>query len=333
MCGIAGIYQKHQDNTALMHRMLDIIEHRGPDAKTLYAHDYFILGHRRLSIIDLTTGQQPIFNEDKSVCVVLNGEIYNYKEITKELKDKGHVFSTSSDTEIIVHLYEDYGTDFLNKLNGIFAFALLDKRTNTLMLARDHFGIKPMHYYKNNDTFIFASEQKSILLHPDVERRMNHKALHLHLNLRYTQGDQTLFEGIKRLPPAHYAIYKDGSLSIKKYWEINPVVDRYISENEAKEKLNYYLKQAVKRQLVSDVPVGVYLSGGLDSSAIVQKMSELGVEEINTFTLGFNEPTDEFPDAEQIARHFNTNHRTKSLSMNPLQQFPRGFMACRRTKD
>ncbi len=322
MCGIAGIYQKHQDNTALMHRMLDIIEHRGPDAKTLYAHDYFILGHRRLSIIDLTTGQQPIFNEDKSVCVVLNGEIYNYKEITKELKDKGHVFSTSSDTEIIVHLYEEYGTDFLNKLNGIFAFALLDKRTNTLMLARDHFGIKPMHYYKNNDTFIFASEQKSILLHPDVERRMNHKALHLHLNLRYTQGDQTLFEGIKRLPPAHYAIYKDGSLNIKRYWELNPVVDRYISENEAKEKLNYYLKQAVKRQLVSDVPVGVYLSGGLDSSAIVQKMSELGVEEINTFTLGFNEPTDEFPDAEQIARHFNTNHRTKSLSMNPLQQFP-----------
>ncbi len=322
MCGIAGIYQKHQDNTALMHRMLDIIEHRGPDDKSLYAHDYFILGHRRLSIIDLSTGQQPIFNEDKSICVVLNGEIYNYKEITKELKDKGHKFYTTSDTEIIVHLYEEYGTDFLNKLNGIFAFALLDKRTNTLMLARDHFGIKPMHYYQSNNIFIFASEQKSILLHPDVERKMNHKALHLHLNLRYTQGEETLFEGIKRLPPAHYAVYKDGKLDIKRYWQLNPTIQRNITENEAKEKLNFYIKQAVSRQLVSDVPVGVYLSGGLDSSAIVQKMSELGVEQINTFTLGFNEPTDEFPDAEQIARHFNTNHYTKSLSMNPLQQFP-----------
>jgi len=322
MCGIAGIYQKHHDNKALMDRMLNIIEHRGPDDKTVYEHDYFTLGHRRLSIIDLSTGQQPVFNEDKSICVILNGEIYNYKEITKELKDKGHVFSTSSDTEILVHLYEEYGTDFLNKLNGIFAFALLDKRNNSLMLARDHFGIKPMHYYKGSNAFIFGSEQKSILLHPDVPRAMNKKALHLHLNLRYTQGEDTLFEGIKRLAPAHYAIFKDGNLEIKKYWQLETNINRGISENEAKDKLNSLLKQAVKRQLASDVPVGVYLSGGLDSSAVVQKMHELGVENINTFTLGFNEPTDEFPDAQRIADYFGTNHHTKSLSMNPLEQFP-----------
>ena len=322
MCGIAGIFQRHHDNSSLMDRMLNIIEHRGPDNKTVYSHNDFTLGHRRLSIIDLSTGQQPVFNEDKSICVVLNGEIYNYKEITKELKDKGHVFSTSSDTEILVHLYEEHGFDFINKLNGIFAFALLDKNTDTLMLARDHFGVKPMHYFKGISSFVFGSEQKSILLHPDVPRAMNKKALHLHLNLRYTQGEETLFEGIKRLPPAHYAIFKDGNLELKRYWRLEPNIDKNITENEAKDKLNHLLKQAVKRQLVSDVPVGVYLSGGLDSSAIVQKMHELGVKDINTFTLGFNEPTDEFPDAKQIADYFGTNHHTKSLSMNPLEQFP-----------
>lgn len=322
MCGIAGIFQRHHDNSTLIDRMLDIIEHRGPNDKTVYTHNGFTLGHRRLSIIDLSTGQQPVFNEDKSVCVILNGEIYNYKEITKELKDKGHIFYTSSDTEILVHLYEEYGYDFLNKLNGIFAFALLDKNTDTLMLARDHFGVKPMHYYKGENSFVFGSEQKSILLHPDVPRQMNKKALHLHLNLRYTQGNETLFDGIKRLPPAHYAIFKDGNLELKNYWKLEANIDRDITENEAKDKLNFLLKQAVERQLVSDVPVGVYLSGGLDSSAIVEKMHELGIKDINTFTLGFNEPTDEFPDAKQIADFFGTNHHTKSLSMNPLEQFP-----------
>jgi asparagine synthase (glutamine-hydrolysing) len=322
MCGIVGIYQKHKDNTPLMDRMLDIIEHRGPDDKTIYTHQDYTLGHRRMSVIDLSTGKQPVFNEDKSIAVILNGEIYNYKELRKELQDKGHTFYTHSDTEVLVHLYEEHGYDFLNKLNGIFAFALLNKNTNTLMLARDHFGIKPLHYYQDANTMIFASEQKSILLHPDVPRAMNKMALHLHLNLRYTQGEETLFQGIKRLAPAHYAIFKDGEMSIKKYWQQKVIIDHNIGENEAKEKLNFLLKQAVKRQLVSDVPVGVYLSGGLDSSAIVQKMHELGVKDINTFTLGFNEPTDEFPDARQIANHFGTNHHEQSLSMNPLQQFP-----------
>lgn len=322
MCGIAGIFEKHRDNTSLMNRMLDIIKHRGPDDKTIYSHNDYCLGHRRMSVIDLETGKQPVFNEDKSVCVILNGEIYNYKEITKELKEKGHIFSTSSDTEILVHLYEEHGYEFLNKLNGIFAFALLDRNTDTLMLARDQFGIKPLHYYKSANAFIFGSEQKSILLHSDVPRVMNKKALHSHLNLRYTQGEETLFEGIKRLAPAHYAIFKDGDLCLHKYWQQEIDIDHNINENQAKEKLNHLLKQAIKRQLVSDVPVGVYLSGGLDSSAIVQKMHELGVQDINTFTLGFNEPTDEFPDARRIADYFKTNHHEKSLSMNPLEQFP-----------
>lgn len=323
MCGIAGIFEKNKDNRSLMSEMLDSIEHRGPNDKAIYIHGNFTLGHRRLSIIDLCTGNQPIFNEDQSIGIIFNGEIYNYKSIREELQHKGHVFHTGSDTEVLVHLYEEYDTRFFNRLNGIFAFALLDTKKERLLLARDHFGVKPLHYYLKNGVLVFGSEQKSIILHPKYERQLNLKALHIHLNLRYTQGEETLFEGIKRLPPAHYALFEKGLFTVKRYWEMPLEVDRSISEDEAKEQINALIKEAVRRQLVSDVPVGVYLSGGLDSSTIVQKMHELGVAEINTFTLGFNEPTDEFPDAQQIADYFHTRHHTLSLSMNPMQQMPK----------
>ena len=314
MCGIAGIFERDTDNTQLMSEMLTTIEHRGPDDQSIYTYRDFTLGRRRLSIIDVSTcGNQPIFNEDKSVCVIFNGEIYNYEEIREELKSKGHVFYTATDTEVLVHLYEEYGTGFFNKLNGIFAFALLDQNNNRLILARDHFGTKPLHYFLKDGVLVFGSEQKSIILHPKYERKLNLKALHIHLNLRYTQGNETLFEGIKRLPPAHFAVFENGLFTVKRYWQLAVNIDRSITENEAKEKMNELIKQAVKRQLVSDVPVGVYLSGGLDSSTIVQKMHELGVPEINTFTLGFNEPTDEFPDAQQIADHFHTHHQTPAF--------------------
>jgi asparagine synthase (glutamine-hydrolysing) len=188
VCGITGIFEKGKDRSSLMNDMLDIIKHRGPDAKSVHVHGDFTLGHRRLSIIDLNTGDQPIFNEDRSIAVIFNGEIYNYKELRSELLKNGHTFYTSSDTEILVHLYEDHGPDFLSRLNGIFAFALLDQRRNRLMLARDHFGVKPLHYYHKNGVFVFGSEQKSILLHPAVERSINFNALHSHINLRYTQA-------------------------------------------------------------------------------------------------------------------------------------------------
>ena len=323
MCGIAGIFEKEKDNRPLMSKMLDAIAHRGPDAKSIYTHQNFTLGHRRLSIIDLCTGDQPVFNEDQSVCVIFNGEIYNFEELKEELKSKGHRFRTHTDTEVLVHLYEEFGTGFFNRLNGIFAFALLDKNHNRLLLVRDHFGVKPLHYYLKDGILIFGSEQKSIILHPKYERELNLKALHIHLNLRYTQGDETLFKDIKRLPAAHFALFENGLFTVKRYWEMPVGTDRSITEEEAKAQINVLIKAAVKRQLVSDVPVGVYLSGGLDSSTIVQKMHELGVPEINTFTLGFNEPTDEFPDAQQIADYFHTKHHTLSLSMNPMQQMPK----------
>ncbi len=322
MCGICGIVEKNKDNHSLMVDMLKIIEHRGPDDFAVHTYKDFCLGHRRLSIIDLNTGNQPIYNEDKTICIIFNGEIYNYKELKSELLQKGHTFYTTSDTEVIIHLYEEEGATFFHRLNGIFAFALLDKNKDRLILARDHFGVKPLHYYFRDGILIFGSEQKSILLHPQVSRNVNYNALHSHLNLRYTQRNETLFEGIKRLPPAHYLLFENGRINIHRYWELKPVVDIKMNEDEAVEKMHFFIKQAVDRQLMSDVPLGVYLSGGMDSSTIVQKMHELGVPQINTFTMGFNEPTDEFPDAEQIARHFGTNHHTLSLTLNPMQQFP-----------
>ncbi|MBK8656443.1 MAG: asparagine synthase (glutamine-hydrolyzing) [Haliscomenobacter sp.] len=324
MCGIIGIVEKHADRSELMDRMLDVLAHRGPDAKSMFRHKDTILGHRRLSIIDLETGDQPMFNASRTRCIVFNGEIYNFREIRQELEAMGRRFRTNSDTEVLLEAYEVFGLDFLARLNGIFAFALYDLEKEELLLVRDHFGIKPLHYYSRDGLFLFGSEQKTILQHPEVPRALNYRALHHQLNLRYTQGEETLFEGIKRLPPAHYLVYRDGAIqSLKPYWRLQPSPRQNMDEGEAMEQLHVHLRQAVERQLVSDVPLGVYLSGGLDSSAIVQKMHELGVPQINTFTLGFNEPTDEFPDARRVAEHFGTHHQELSLTLNPLEEFPK----------
>ena len=317
MCGITGVIED-KDNSDLIKKMVSSISHRGPDALTTFVHKNAALGHARLSIIDLNTGDQPIFNQDRDKCIIYNGETYNYKEVRAELEAKGEHFITSSDTEVILKAYEVYGPDCLNKFNGIFAFAIYDLKTEEVFLARDHFGVKPLHYFYTPGLFVFGSEQKAILEHPKVPRALNRQALHLHLNLRYTQGDDTLFKGIKRLPPAHYLLYKNGKLRINKYWSLKPTINFDLSEKEAITGLNDHLEEAVKRQLVSDVPIGVYLSGGMDSSAIVQKMHSLNVSDINTFTLGFNEPTDEFPDARMVANFFGTQHRESSLTMDPL---------------
>jgi asparagine synthase (glutamine-hydrolysing) len=303
--------------------MCNILHHRGPDSDGFFHNDDVVLGHRRLSIIDLTTGDQPIYNEDRSIVTVFNGEIYNFKDFKSELVKKGHKFYTHSDTEILVHCYEEYGLDFLSNLNGIFAFALYDSKNKRLVLVRDHFGIKPLHFWHNGNTFVFASEQKAILLHPEFKRSVNYDALHSQINLRFNQGDETLFKGIFRVPPAHFLVFENGRITTRKYFELQLESEKLNNENEILEGIKHHLKNAIKRQLLSDVPIGVYLSGGMDSSSIVAMMHSLKVKEINTFTLGFNEDTDEFPDAEMIARQFNTNHKTTSLSMEPLDQLPK----------
>ena len=325
MCGICGIYEKNRDNSTLVEAMCRILAHRGPDAWSVYPSGEVCLGHRRLSIIDLATGDQPIFNADKSLAIVYNGEIYNYRELREELLAKGYRFHTASDTEVILQLYADQGAEAFARLNGIFAFAILDRREGRerLVLARDHFGIKPLHYYAKDGRFIFASEQKAILLHPQVSRELNPQSLHYHINLRYTQSNETLFKHIFRLPPAHYAIVEGGEIrKLAPYFRLEYRLDHRKREEEWLEEIPVYLKQAVQRQLVSDVPIGVYLSGGMDSSSIVAMMREAGVEKINTFTLGFNEPTDENDDAQLVADYYQTEHHNLRMELNPMRYLP-----------
>ena len=325
MCGICGVYEKGRDNRELVTCMHALIAHRGPDSAAVYQSGAVTLGHRRLSIIDLSTGDQPIFNEDRTLAIVYNGEIYNFPELRKSLEDRGCRFYTRSDTEVILKLYETEGVESFARLNGIFAFAILDERhgTQRLVLARDHFGIKPLHYWAQNGRFVFASEQKAILLHPKVSREVNPQALHIHMNLRYTQSQETLFKGIYRLPPAHYMIVENGEIKeMQRFWQLTYEIDYAKSAADWAAEIPHYIRQAVQRQLISDVPIGVYLSGGMDSSSIVAMMRDVGVSEINTFTLGFNEPTDELPDAALVAQHYQTRHHTLNMDMNPMRFLP-----------
>jgi asparagine synthase (glutamine-hydrolysing) len=325
MCGICGIYEKNKNNRELIAKMSAMLAHRGPDKSSTYISGNTSLGHQRLSIIDLATGDQPIFNSDKTLAIIYNGEIYNYRELRDELLKNGQKFNTNSDTEVILKMYENKGANSFCKLNGIFAFAILDVRhgAEKLILARDHFGIKPLHYHSRNDRFVFASEQKAILLHPAVSRTLSRQSLHHQLNLRYTQAFETLFKDIYRLPPAHFMIVENGKIKkIAAYYKLNYTIDESKTERQWLEEIPFYLKQAVKRQLVSDVPIGVYLSGGMDSSSIVAMMRESGVDNINTFTLGFNEPTDEIDDAQIVADHFGTKHQSLHMDLNPMALMP-----------
>jgi len=322
MCGICGIVDQNPENHRLITEMADLLRHRGPEKAGYFRDSNVSLAHRRLSIIDLETGDQPIYNEDRSIVVIMNGEIYNFTEIKADLIRRGHRFATTSDTEILVHSYEEYGLEFLPDLNGIFALALYDKKNARLILARDHFGVKPLHYWSHGATFLFASEYKAILIHPAVKREINHQAWHCQLNLRYNQTDETLIKNIYRLPPAFCLIYQDNKISIERYYQLPLNLNYKMTEAEAIEGIQTHLQKAVKRQLLSDVPLGVYLSGGMDSSALVAMMAAEEISPINTFTLGFNEATDEFNDAAIIARKFNTKHTTTALTLAPLQHFP-----------
>ncbi len=324
MCGIAGIADtSYAPQKEYMRAMLNRIAHRGPDGEGIYSFGEFTLGHRRLSIIDLVSGDQPMYSADRRYVIVYNGEIYNYKDLRQQLLALGARFHTNSDTEVILNGYIHWGEEVLQRLNGIFAFAIIDTLSHRLLLARDHFGIKPLYYTVQDGLLVFASEYKAILCHPKVQPKPNYRALHDLVNLRYVLHPHTLIEGIHHLPPAHYMVWENGRYSIKRYWQLPFEIRQDMSESEAIEGIQHFTKQAVERQLVSDVPIGVYLSGGLDSSTIVAQMYALGVRPINTFTLGFNEPTDEFDDAALVAEHFHTQHRTTALTLRPLEQYPR----------
>ncbi len=322
MCGICGLAGGDLDR-ARVERMCAILAHRGPDGSGIYQSDGAILGHTRLSIIDLATGDQPMANEDRTVWVVFNGEIYNHRELRRTLETRGHRFSSQSDTEVLVHLYEEYGEAFLPHLDGIFAFALWDARRKRLLLVRDYFGVKPLHYFFDGMTLCFASEIKALVQDAAVPRRVNFQALHYFLNLRYIPGESTLFENVWRLLPAHYLVFENGAISIARYADFTPREDTSHDEAFFVEGIRHYLREAVRKQLMSDVPLGVYLSGGLDSSALVAFMRQAGADPIRSFTMGFNEPTDELDDARIVANHFGTEHHEIVLAPDPLREFPR----------
>ncbi|MHA2244561.1 MAG: asparagine synthase (glutamine-hydrolyzing) [Candidatus Hodarchaeales archaeon] len=324
MCGIAGIYGT--DDIDLVQKMTDIISYRGPDDVGYYHDSLISLGHRRLGIIDLLTGKQPIFNEDHSILTVYNGEIYNYQSIRTTLEKKGHSFYTETDTEVIVHAYEEYGTEAFSKFNGMFAFALWDINQKKLFLVRDRFGIKPLYYYEDpkSHMLFFASAIKSILQNKEVPRILDKESFHKFLNLRYCPGPKTMFRGIDRIKPGSFLEISSDGIKEKTFAELNiSQYNKNLSEDEAVTRLRQILSASVKRHLISDVPIGVYLSGGIDSSSLVALISQSSENTINTFCMGFGEDDDEIEDAEIVADYFGTSHKSFIVKKNIYKDFPK----------
>ena len=319
MCGIAGFTGPANDD--VLATMTRLIRHRGPDAEGFHTEPGINLGNRRLRVIDVEGGDQPIANEDRSIWIVYNGEVYNADELRADLERRGHVFRTKSDTEVLVHLYEEHGETFARHLNGIFAFAIWDSRRQRLLLGRDPVGVKPLHYTEVAGELVFGSEIKALLAFPGVRRELNENALHLFLNLRYVPHEQTLFRNILRLAPGHVLVRERGATRIVRYWDPTCPIDHESSPEELADGLRERLRTAVKRQLVSDVPLGVYLSGGLDSSTLLA-FAAAERPGIHTFSLGFGEPTDELDDAAFVARHFGTTHHALTVQAEPLARLP-----------
>jgi asparagine synthase (glutamine-hydrolysing) len=313
MCGIAGMVQSEPDgavSVAMVHRMCEAIVHRGPDDEGIFVKGGVGLGMRRLSIIDLAGGHQPVFNEDKTISIVFNGEIYNFLELRPELERRGHKFSTHSDTEVIVHLYEEYGAECVQKLRGMFAFALYDERQGKLLLVRDRLGKKPLHYALHDGTLFFASEMKSMLAVRPELARVNQSALLQYMYFGYVPDPGTAFEPIQKLPPGHLLEFEKGSVRIRQYWDL-PQYGTYdpASEQELLEELETKLAEAVRIRLIADVPLGAMLSGGTDSSVVVALMARATSQPVKTFSIGFRQADfNEAPYARMVAQKFGTDH-------------------------
>ena len=337
MCGIAGgIWDdpKLGLDQRQLRRMTDVLVHRGPDDEGTYCRDIRVrppyealpgvaLGARRLSVIDPAGGHQPIANEDGTVWVVANGEIYNYRELRQRLEGGGHTFATHCDTETLVHLYEDEGTDFVRHLVGMFAIAIWDQQQRRLILVRDRLGQKPLVYRQERGRLLFASEIKALLQVPGVPRHVDASALDEYLTYQYVPYPNTIFEGIRKLPPGHLAEYRDGQLSVRRYWspdwtrEVTQSVEQYSDE------LRERLTEAVQLRMRSDVPLGAFLSGGVDSSLIVALMQKLSDQPVKTFSIGFAQPEyDESPYARQVARYLGTEHREFLVDSNLVDGNP-----------
>ncbi len=313
MCGIAGMVHSdpaHPVSSETVQRMCDRIVHRGPDDYGSYVEGPVGIGMRRLSIIDLDGGKQPIPNEDRTVWVILNGEIYNYKELKRQLEAQGHRFATASDTEVIVHLYEEYGPDCVLKLRGMFGFALWDLRQQTLMLARDRVGIKPLYYAELPTGLAFASELKALLTLPELPRVVCSQAVAEYVAHLCVPGRLSIFDAVQKLLPAHRLFYRHGRASVDCYWHVEPQPDFAKSEGEWVEEVREQLRDAVESHMVADVPVGAFLSGGLDSGSLVALMAKASAEPVRTFTVGLSTEVGDF-DERAAARVIAAQYRTK----------------------
>ena len=338
MCGICGIVDFSGDSVQedILRKMCQMMIHRGPDDEGVYINHQLQatshqskpsvgLGHRRLSIIDLSvSGHQPMCNEDGTIWIVLNGEIYNYIELVKDLKEKGHKFKSNTDTEAIIHLYEEYGEECVKKLRGMFAFTIWDEKEEVLMLARDRPGKKPLLYYYKNGIFCFSSEFSSLLASGLIDEEINPKAIHYYLTFGYIPSPMTIYKDVYKLSPAHILVLKDGQINIKQYWSLDYTKKVKISEEDAVDEVLRLLKEAVKIRLHSDVPLGAFLSGGIDSSTVVALMSQLTDKKVKTFSIGFDERDyNELKFAKKVASAFDTEHhefvvRPKALELLPL---------------
>jgi len=324
MCGIAGIVSATPGDSieaGTIHRMCQSIVHRGPDEEGIFVKNGTGLGMRRLSIIDLAGGQQPIFNEDRSVWIVYNGETYNFPELRADLEKRGHILSTHCDTEVIVHLYEDFGPDCVKKLRGMFAFALYDERRKKLVLARDRFGKKPLHYALADGRLFFGSEIKSILAVAPHLATVNNEALLQYMYFGYVPDPITSFLPIQKLPPGHLLEFEEGEVRVRQYWDL-PEYGTYRpgSEEECLEELEWRLAEAVRIRLISEVPLGALLSGGIDSSTVVALMARASSKPVKTFSIGFShEDFNEAHYARIVAKHFGTEHYEMVVEPNVLK--------------
>lgn len=325
MCGICGIYNaqsKEPVSAELLAHMINSLSHRGPDDSGSYLDGSMGLGFARLSIIDLTGGHQPMSNETGDIWLVFNGEIWNYKELRKELIEKGHYFRTNSDTETIVHAYEEYGVNCVARLNGMFSFAIWDAPRRRLLLARDRAGKKPLYYTQVNGSLLFGSEIKSLLYHPDVKRKADTQALADFLSVRYVPGPATLFENIYKVLPGHWLLYENDTLKEECYWDYTFGQTDNRPLEEYMQGVRQHVHRAVEERMIADVPVGAFLSGGVDSSIVTGIMSQLTNQPIQTFAVGFDEEGySELPYAKLAADHFGTEHHELVVKSSDLAAY------------
>ena len=325
MCGICGIFdfKGHPVDRDLLERMNQRISHRGPDGDGFFVCGPVGLSNRRLSIIDLAGGWQPVGNEDGSLQVVFNGEIYNFIELRDELMEKGHTFKTRSDTEVIVHAYEQWGVECVSKFNGIFAFALWDSNQRRLFVARDHLGVKPLYYAMLGDRMLFSSEIKALLADPSCPREVDIQALSQLFTLRYVPSPRTLFKGIQKLPPGHRMIIQSSGVHVERYWKSTPHLRTAVNEQELIEEYQELVEDAVRLQMRSDVPVGLFLSSGIDSASLLAIMGKLSNQPVRTFTIGFEngERTNETDDARALAKMFGSDHNEMIVTAQDYQKY------------